>query len=83
MNVVFTIAVLAAVLVWALAVYNRLIRLRERVNKAWRHLEPDQSNDVARTVYNRSVSEYNAALEGFPANVVAMVTGLKPARAFQ
>ena len=83
MNVVFTIVVLAALLVWAFAVYNRLLRLRERVNKAWRHLEPDQSNDAARTVYNRSVTEYNAALEGFPANLVAMVAGFKPARSFQ
>ena len=83
MNVVFTIAVLAAILVWAFAVYNRLLRLRDRVNKAWRHLEPDQSNDVAKTVYNRAVTEYNAALDGFPANLVAMVAGFKPARGFQ
>ena len=83
MNVAFTLVVLAALLAWAFAVYNRLLRLRDRVNKAWRHLEPDQSNDVAKTVYNRAVGEYNAALEGFPANVVAAVAGLKPARAFQ
>jgi hypothetical protein len=82
-NVVFTIAVLAAALVWAFAVYNRLLRLRDRVNKAWRHLEPDQSNDIAKTVYNRCVGEYNAALEGVPASVVAMVAGFKPARPFQ
>ena len=83
MNVVFTVAVLAAVLVWAFAVYNRLLRLRERVNKAWQLLEPDQSNESAKTVYNRHVSEYNAALEGFPASLVAIVAGLKPARSFQ
>jgi hypothetical protein len=82
-NVVFTIAVLAAVLVWAFAVYNRLLRLRDRVSKAWQLLEPDQSNESAKTVYNRHVSEYNAALEGFPVSVVAMVAGLKPARPFQ
>jgi hypothetical protein len=82
-NVVFTIGVLAAVLVWAFAVYNRLLRLRERVNKAWQLLEPDQSNESAKTVYNRHVSEYNAALEAFPASLVAMVAGLKPARSFQ
>jgi len=82
-NVVFTIAVLAAALVWAFAVYNRLLRLRDRVNKAWRHLEPDQSNDIAKTVYNRCVGEYNAALEGVPASVVALVAGFKPARPFQ
>ena len=83
MNVVFTIAVLAAALVWAFAVYNKLLRLRDRVNKAWRHLEPDQSNDIAKTVYNRCVNEYNTALDGFPANAVAIVAGLKPARPFQ
>jgi hypothetical protein len=82
-NVVFTIVVLAAVLAWGVAVYNRLLRLRDRVNKAWQLLEPDPSNDSARTVYNRHVAEYNHALEGFPANVVAMAAGLKPARRFQ
>ena len=83
MNVVFTIAVLTALLVWAFAVYSRLLRLRDRVNKAWQLLEPDQSNESAKAVYNRRVSEYNAALAGFPANMVAIVAGLKPARSFQ
>jgi hypothetical protein len=82
-NVVFTIGLFAAVLVWAFAVYNRLLRLRDRVNKAWQRLEPDQSNESAKTVYNRHVGEYNTALDGFPASLVAMVAGLKPARRFQ
>ena len=82
-NVVFTIVVVAAILAWGGAVYNRLLRLRDRVNKAWQLLEPDQSNESARTVYNRHVAEYNHALEGFPASLVAMAAGLKPARLFQ
>jgi hypothetical protein len=82
-NVVFTLVVLAAIGVWAFAVYNRLLRLRDRVKDAWRHLEPDQANDSAKTVYNRCVSEYNRALEGFPANIVAMVAGFKAARVYE
>jgi hypothetical protein len=82
-NVVFTIAVLAAMLAWGFAVHHRLLRLRDRVNKAWQLLEPDQSNDSARAVYNRHVAEYNHALGRFPGNVVAMAAGLKPARLFQ
>ena len=80
MNVVVTIVLFAAAAVWAFAVYNRLLRLRERVKEAWRHLETDQSNDSAKMVYNRCVKTYNDALEGFPANVVGMAAGLKPAR---
>ena len=83
MNVVVTIVVFAAIAVWAFAVYNRLLRLRDRVKEAWRHLEADQSNESAKTVYNRCVQAYNTALDGFPANVVAMAAGFKPARSFQ
>ena len=82
MNVVFTLVVFAGAATWAFAVYNRLLRLRERVKEAWRMLEADQASDSARTVYNRSVKAYNDALEGFPASVVAMIAGLKPARLF-
>ena len=83
MNVVFTIVVFAAIAVWAFAVYNRLLRLRERVKEAWRHLETDQANDSAKAVYNHSVKAYNDALEGFPASVVALTAGFKPAQRFQ
>jgi hypothetical protein len=82
-NVVLTIVLLAALAVWAFAVYNRLLRLRERVKEAWRRLEGDQSSESAKTVYNRSVQSYNDALKGFPASLVAMVAGLKPARRYQ
>jgi hypothetical protein len=82
-NVLFTLVVFAGVAVWGFAVYNRLLRLRDRVKEAWRLLEAEPSNDSAKAVYNRSVTAYNDALEGFPANVVGMVAGFKPARSFQ
>jgi hypothetical protein len=82
-NVVVTIVVFAAIAVWAFAVYNRLLRLRDRVKEAWRHLEADQANESAKTVYNRCVQAYNTALDGFPANMIAMAAGFKPARSFQ
>jgi hypothetical protein len=81
-NVVVTIVFFAAVALWGFAVYNRLLRLRARVKDAWRLLEADQSSEGARTVYNRAVDAYNAALGGFPANLVALAAGFKPARHF-
>ena len=83
MNVAFTIVVFAGVAVWGFAIYNRLLRLRDRVKEAWRLLEADQSNDSAKAVYNRAVKTYNDALEGFPANVVGFAAGFKPAKHFQ
>jgi len=81
-NVVVTIVFFAAVGLWGFAVYNRLLRLRERVKEAWRLLETDQTSEGARTVYNRAVDAYNTALDGFPANLVAMAAGFKAARRF-
>jgi len=81
-NVIFTLFVMAAAAAWGFVVYSRLLRLRERVKDAWRHLEADQTNESVKAVYNRSVDSYNTALDGFPANVVAMLAGLKPARRF-
>ena len=83
MNVLVTVIALAVLGMWWFAVYNRLVRLRERVKLAWRHLEGDQTNESAKTVYNRSVEAYNEALAAFPANVVAMASGFKPAHHFQ
>ena len=83
MNVVVTIVVLAAIAVWAFAVYNRLLRLRERVKEAWRHLEADRTNESAKTVYNRSVETYNTALDGFPGSLIALAASFKPAQRFQ
>ena len=82
MNVAFTVVVFAVVAVWGFAIYNRLLRLRVRVKEAWRLLESDQSNDSAKAVYNRVVKTYNDALEGFPANVVGIAAGFKPAKHF-
>jgi hypothetical protein len=83
MNVVVTLVFFAAVAVWGFAVYNRLLTLRDRVKDAWRLFEADQSNDSAKTVYNRAVDSYNAALGGLPASVIAMLAGFKAARRFQ
>ena len=83
MNVLVTVVVLAAAAMWALAVYQRLARLRDQVKLAWKRLEGDQSNDAVRSVYNKHVDTYNNALDGFPANVVGMAAGFKPARPFK
>ena len=82
MNVLFTLAVFAVAAAWALMVYRRLVWLRNQVKLAWTRLDADQSNEAIRTVYNKHVVVYNDALAGFPANIVAMAVGLKPARRF-
>jgi len=81
-NVLLTLAVFAVAAAWALMVYRRLVWLRNQVKLAWTRLDADQSNEAIRTVYNKHVVMYNDALESFPANIVAMVAGLKPARRF-
>ena len=82
MNVLFTLVVFAVAAAWALMVYRRLVRLRNQVKLAWVRLEADQSNEAIKTVYNKHVAMYNDALAGFPANIVAMLASLKPARRF-
>lgn len=82
MNVIFTLVVLFAVAMWALAVHIRLSKLRDEVKLAWKRLEADLSDEAARTVYNRHVAAYNAALDAFPANIVGPAAGFKPARMF-
>ena len=82
MQVLFTIAVIAIAGAWLLTVYRRLVTLREQVKLAWTKLEADQANDAIKSVYNKHVTAYNDALDGFPANVVAIAAGLKPARHF-
>jgi hypothetical protein len=73
----------AALAAWASAVYARLLRLRGQVNQAWLLLEVDTTNTAVRNVYNKHVDQYNAALDGFPANVVGPAAGFKPARRFE
>ena len=82
MNVLVTLVVIAAAGMWGLAVFRRLARLREQVKLAWQRLEVDQSNGAIKSVYNKQVAIYNAALESFPAYLIAPLVGLKPARYF-
>jgi hypothetical protein len=46
-------------------------------------LEADQAKAAAQNVYNAHVDKYNAALDAFPAYLIAPLTGLKPARRFE
>jgi hypothetical protein len=64
------------------AVFRRLARHREQIKLAWKRLEADQSNEAVRNVYNNHVTSYNAALESFPAYLIAPLAGLKPARQY-
>ena len=82
MSVLFTLAVIAVVGAWAGAVYRRLAYLRAQVKLAWSRLEPDQSNEAVRNVYNKHVKMYNDSLDSFPAYLIAPLAGLKPARHF-
>ncbi len=82
MQVLLTIVLIAGAGAWALTVYRRLLALREQVRLAWKRLEPDQSNDAIKSVYNKHVTLYNTALESFPAYLIAPLTGLKPANHF-
>ena len=82
MQVLLTIVLIAAAAAWVIAIQQRLERMRTEVKAAWKLLEPDQANDAAKTVYNKRVAAYNSALEVFPANIVAPLTGFKPARPF-
>ena len=82
MNVLFTVGVVAAVLLWAFAVLRWLDRLREEVKLVWKKLEGDQSNDAIKSVYNKHVAKYNDALDSFPAYLIAPLAGYKPAKRF-
>ena len=82
MNVLVTFVVLALAVMWALAVYRKLARLRSQVLLVWKRLELDRSNDSVRTVYNNHVHIYNATLEAFPASVLGPLFGFKPANRF-
>jgi hypothetical protein len=81
-NVLFTLLVVAAVGVWVLVVVRRLTLLREQVKLAWQRLEPDQSNEAVKNVYNQHVTIYNEALEAFPANLIGPAAGFTSAKRF-
>jgi hypothetical protein len=53
------------------------------VRAAWELLEPNQDNEAAKVVYNKHAVAYNNALQVFPANIIAALTGFKPARLFK
>lgn len=82
MNVLFTLAVVAALAAWASATYARLSRLRGQVKQAWQRLEADTANVAVCAVYNKHVDLYNGALDGFPANIIGPATGFKRARRY-
>ena len=82
MQVLLTVVLIAAAAAWMLTVQRKLDRMRREVRAAWELLEPDQSNEVIKSVYNKHVAAYNGALEAFPANVIGPVAGYKPARSF-
>jgi hypothetical protein len=87
-NVIFTLVVLAVAGLWGVAVYTRLVRLRGRVNKAWTlldaHLKAGEAAtaEAARKVYNDAVVSYNTALQAFPGNIIAGMSGFHAARPF-
>lgn len=85
MNVLFTLAVLAAVAMWALAAYSRLLRLRREILGEWQRLEArgkagNAGVDGAR--YNALARAYNDRLQGFPDNIIAGLAGFRPAQMF-
>jgi hypothetical protein len=82
MNVIVTIVLIVGIAMWTIAVYSRLVRLRNKVTEAWKRFEADQSNEVIRTVYNKQVDTYNNALASFPGNIVGAAAGFKVARRF-
>jgi hypothetical protein len=53
------------------------------VRLAWKRLEVNQADEAVRTVYNKHVAAYNAALDSFPASIVGPAAGFKPARLFE
>ncbi len=83
MQVLLTVGLFVALGVWCFIVTRKLARLREEVKLAWKRLEHDRANDAVMLVYNKHVAAYNAALAEFPANVIAPLSGFKPARPFR
>ena len=84
MNVLFTIAVLAGVGMWAMASYARLHRLRRQILIEWKQLaaQGKAGEPTDGTRYNGLAAVYNAALEAFPQNIIAGLAGFRPAQMF-
>lgn len=83
MQVILTIVLIAGAAAWMLAVQRRLAQRRDEVKAAWKILETDQANAAVRSVYNKHVAAYNAALQAFPANLVGPFAGFKPAKSYE
>jgi hypothetical protein len=81
-QVALTVGLIGVLAGWAFTVIRRLGLMREEVKLAWQRLEADRDNEAVKNVYNKHVSAYNSALEGFPANIIAPLAGMKPARHF-
>jgi hypothetical protein len=81
-QVLLTIVLIAGTAMWAMAIIRSLARKRDEVMLVWKKLEADQENEAIKSVYNRHVAAYNAALASFPAYLVAPLAGFKPARRF-
>ncbi len=82
MNVILTIVLILGVAMRTIAIYSRLVRLRNQVTLVWKRLEADQSNEAIRTVYNKQVDTYNNALASVFGALVGAAAGFKPARHF-
>ena len=82
MQVALTIGLIGVLAGWAFVVIRRLGLMREEVKLAWQRLEANRDNEAVKNVYNKHVSAYNSALEGFPVNLIAPLAGIKPARHF-
>ena len=82
MQVLLTVGLITVIALWAFAALRRLALMRTEVKLAWKKLEADQTNEAIRSVYNKHVEKYNAALVNFPANVIGPVAGFRPARPF-
>ncbi len=72
-----------------MAVFTRLIRLRGLVTRAWKLLDAQlkeggeaATTEAARKVYNDAVVAYNSALQAFPANIIAGMSGFHAAKPF-
>ena len=85
MNVLFTLALLAGLATWGLAVYRRLHRLRQAILLEWSKLDAREKageTGIDGTRYNQLAAAYNAALDAFPDNVIADLAGFRAAQKF-
>lgn len=85
MNVLFTLALLAGLAMWGMAVYRRLHRQRQAILLEWSQLDAREKageTGIDGTRYNQLAAAYNAALAVFPHNVIAGLAGFRAAQKF-